>query len=600
VRAAVRRGPRLACAAAVAVALLALPQAAAAHAVLEDSSPRRGSPLERPPERVVLRFNEPVEVAFGSVRVYDAAGERIERGSATHPGGRSDEVAVGLRTGLGDGTYTVTYRVISADSHPVAGGFVFTVGEGGAAPQLGVDELIDAGSAGPVTEVAFGVVRAAGYLAIALGAGGLVFALAAWRPSLRHLAEATPAWRSASEAFATRTRRLLLAAAVTGVASSALGIALQGATAAATSFWAALEPAVVHDVLGTRFGTVWSLRLACWLLFGVLVALPAARAAPLLRPASLGATGLAIDDGGRRAALGAVVALAAFICLTPALAGHAATVEPTALLVPANALHVTAMAIWVGGIAMLLLALPAATQRLEAIARTPLLAEVVAHFSAIATFAVAALVASGALQAIVELHALSDLWESAFGRAILAKATLVLGLLAIGAWNRHRARPFLAQLAGRGQTPGRTGLLLRRALVGEAALMAAVLAVTAALASYAPPTSATGPFAGSEPIGPAHAELTVDPARPGANEAHVYLFDRRDGRPFDRSRELALEARLPERDIGPIDLPVDKGGPGHYVVHGADLAPAGTWRLDLTIRVSAFDAHTARFEVPVN
>jgi len=110
---------------------LACPAAAKAHALLEDTSPARGAQLERAPERVSFRFSEPVEAAFGSVRVYDGDGERVDRGSAEHAGGRGDAIAVDLRDGLGDGTYTATYRVISADSHPVRGGFVFTVGRGG-------------------------------------------------------------------------------------------------------------------------------------------------------------------------------------------------------------------------------------------------------------------------------------------------------------------------------------------------------------------------------------------------------------------------------------------------------------------------------------
>ncbi|MGH2845998.1 MAG: copper resistance CopC/CopD family protein, partial [Thermoleophilaceae bacterium] len=462
-------------AAVVALALLlVVPASASAHAVLEGSNPERAVQVESAPERVTLRFNEPVEVAFGSVRAYDARGERVDSGSAEHPAGRADEVAIGLRGGLDDGIYTVTYRVVSADSHPVAGGFTFTVGAGGAAPRIGVDELIDTGAAGSVTQVGFGVARGLAYLAIALGAGGLLFAFAVWFPALRESAGAGPGWLAAGERFAARTRTLLLAAAALGVLSSSLGIVLQGATAAATSAWSALDPEVIGDVLGTRFGTIWGLRLVAWLAFGLLVALPVAQAAPVLRPASLGATGLAPARSGSGAGLAAAALIAAFICVTPALAGHASTVDPAALLVPANALHVSAMAVWVGGVAMLLLALPAATRRLDPRERTALLAAAVARFSTIALIAVAALVASGVLQAVAELERVADLLESGFGRAILVKVGLVVALLALGAWNRSSGRPRLAERAARGESPGRTGLRLRRSLTAELGLMAAV------------------------------------------------------------------------------------------------------------------------------
>jgi copper transport protein len=186
----------------------------------------------------------------------------------------------------------------------------------------------------------------------------------------------------------------------------------------------------VGDVLDRRFGTVWGLRLLAWLALGALLLLPAARLRTAeLRPASLGATGLAVGDAVRPLGVGVAAALLAFLCITPALAGHASTLDPSWLLVPANVLHVAAMAIWVGGIGMLVLALPAATRRLEPPDRTRLLAAAVTRFSDIALFAVAALVASGVTQAIPELESFSDFVDTAFGRALLAKIVLLVGLM---------------------------------------------------------------------------------------------------------------------------------------------------------------------------
>ena len=92
-----------------------------------------------------------------------------------------------LRPGLGDGSYTATYRVISADGHPVSSGFVFAVGD--AAPGgKSVDQLLAGQSTGPITDTAFSLVRAVQYAAIALGLGTLVFLLWSWLPALRLVA----------------------------------------------------------------------------------------------------------------------------------------------------------------------------------------------------------------------------------------------------------------------------------------------------------------------------------------------------------------------------------------------------------------------------
>jgi copper transport protein len=583
-----------------AAVLLLLPGSALAHAQLVSSSPERGAQLERAPERVVFRFSEAVEISFGSLRVFDARGREVQSGSAEHPAGRSDAVSVELESSLPDGSYTATYRVISADSHPVSGGYVFSVGQGGPQPQATVADLIDEGQAGSITEVAYGVVRALAYLAIALAVGALAFVLLVWTPALRAVARADEEWLAASGAFASRAEMLLRAAVVLGVLTSALGIAFQGATAAGTSLWSALEPDVLRDVIATRFGTVWGLRLCAWIGIGALLAVPALGVQlPRLRPASLGATGLAL---GRMPPVSTVLlaALVGFIALTPALSGHATTQDPIALLLPADLIHVLAMSVWIGGLVVLVLALPAATRRLQPPERSRLLAATVARFSPLALASVIALIATGTLQTILHLSALSQLWETGFGRAVLVKVGLLLLLIALGAYNRQRSRPRLQRVAEEGEAPGTAGSALRRALRAEVALVVIVLAVTAALVSYPPPaTTATGPFSTTEELGPARAELTVDPARVGANEIHLYLFDSRTGAQFDRVRELDLELTLPEKRIGPLTVEAEKAGPGHYVVPRAELVPGGDWRLALRARVSEFDEYRTTVEVPV-
>jgi len=567
--------------------LLALPASAAAHAVVEQTQPTRGAALDRAPERVEVTFDEAVESSFGALRVFAADGKRVDVGDVRRPSG--DAVAVGLEQGLPDGPYTVAYRVVSADSHPVTGGFVFTVGRAGGTPAAAVADLLDEGT-GPVTEVAFGVVRAVSYAAIALLAGGLFFFLLVGLPGLRGL---DGRGVDAAQAFQARTTRLLVAMAFAGIVATALGIVLQAATASGGSFWSALDAGVIQDVLGTRFGDVWKLRLTA---FGVLALLL------LFLPAGSGwrwVTGRPVTRRGVAWVVAFGIACA-YLVVSPALGGHAGAAEDSVLLVPLDVVHVAAMSLWVGGVALLLLAVPAATRKLDSTDRTRLLAALVTRFSAVALTAVAALLATGVAQSILHLDALSDLVDTAFGRAILAKAALLVALIGLGAYNRRRSQPALKRLAGGGEAPGRAGAVLRRTLRAEVALMATVLAVTAALVSYSPSAATpAGPFSGSADLGRARAELTVDPARAGSNEVHVYLFDRRSGAQYDLPRRLAITAAEPERDIGPIALDVRKAGPGHYTVARADLAPAGDWSLVLRAPVSDFEELRTAIEVPI-
>jgi len=585
-----------------ALALFALPTAAHGHAVLQSTEPLSGATEKRPPEQIAFKFSEPVEGSFGAIRVFDRAGRRVDSGEVFHPGGRRPELAIKLEPGLDKGSYTATYRVISADSHPVAGGLVFSYGRASTTGATVSELLAQQGQAGEVTQVAFGVARGVQYASIALAVGTVFFLIAIWLPALALVAGAGELWRRASERFAARARRVMLLAVVAGVLSSAAGIVLQGATAAGVSFWSALDSTIIEEVLDTRFGTVWGIRALVWLGFGALLlgTLSAARR-PVLRPASVGATGLAPARISRTALVLLAIPLG-FMVISPALAGHASLEKPSAVLVPANAVHVLGMSIWVAGLVLLLFVLPGSTRLLERPDRTRLLAATLSRFSPVAFVAVLAILATGLVQSWFEVEKLDNLIDTAFGRAALIKFGLLVGpLMALGAYNQRRLLPRLRRAAAEGATPGRDGFLLRRSIRTEVALLAVVLGVTAALVSYAPSGSvSSGPQSVTASFGPADLQLTVDPARVGPNEMHVYLTDKQTGAQYDRVKEFGVSLVLPAEKLGPLEAETRKAGPGHYVMNGALFGVAGEWEVKVTARVSEFDAYYATMNVGID
>jgi copper transport protein len=258
------------------------------------------------------------------------------------------------------------------------------------------------------------------------------------------------------------------------------------------------------------------------------------------------------------------------------------------------------MSVWIGGLVVALLVLPVATRRLAAPDRTRLLAATLLRFSPIALGCVVVLLLTGTIQAIEHIGAWDAVLHTGFGRAVLAKVVLIVALIAIGVVNRRRVVPGLQRLAQVAAPPGDLGHLLRRTLRAEVALVVVVLGVTAALVSYPPPDSlASGPFSGSAALGPLRLEATMDPARVGPNELHLYLLRAKDGSPFSATKELTVTLALPGRHIGPLPATAREAGPGHYVVDAVQLVPAGDWQLDVTSRVSEFDQYEARLKVPV-
>lgn len=583
-------------------ALLAFPASAGAHAVLEGSSPTRGAALESSPGAITLRFNEPVEAGFGSVRVYDREGERLDDGELFRPDGKEEGVGIGVAPDLEDGVYTVTYRVISADSHPVSGGFTFTVGDPEGAAAVGVAELLEEEDSGTGLDVALAGARLAAYLATAALLGGLAFLLWVWVPALAARGRARGAWDAAASAFAGRLRRILALAVGVGLLATAAGIVIQGGIATGGGLSEGVRPSVIEAVLRTDFGTAWGLRLAALVVLGALLLAPrlGLRYA-LVRPVELGATGVAVRDPLPRNPI-AVLALglaAGYLALAPGLGGHPGASDPRVLALAAGFLHVLAFAVWAGGLALLVTAVPAATRALDDDDKTPLLATVIWRFSALALAAVAVLLATGVVQSILQLDAWADLVETGYGRAILAKAALLAALIGLGAYNRNRLRPQLARLADSGSPPGGPGRALARILRVEVALVAGVLVATAVLTALSPAAAQEGPFSASTTIGEAQLEVTVDPAAAGTNEIHVYLFDSQSGAQYREVRRLRVKASLPAEDIGPIAQRVQVSGPGHWVIRRAELGIKGDWELAFDARVSEFEQHSAIVEVPI-
>jgi copper transport protein len=173
---------------------------------------------------------------------------------------------------------------------------------------------------------------------------------------------------------------------------------------------------------------------------------------------------------------------------------------------------------------------------------------------------------------------------------------LVVPLLALGAYNNRFAVPRLRREIA---SPAEQWRFLRTAFA-ELGLFVAVVAVTAVLvaepparASVAPP----GPYATEAMLGPLVANVVADPASVGANTLHVYLLDAA-GQPADVDA-LALAAMLPAEKVGPLRFKAHRLAPGHYAVHGADLALEGDWQLRLAARRGEFEAFEKTIPIPI-
>jgi copper transport protein len=530
---------------------LALAPAAHGHSTLIATEPARGGTVDHPPKRVVLRFDEPVETALGSVTVYDGSGERVDARKIMRPAPESVTVAIDGR--LERGTYTVAWRVISADSDPINGAWVFHVEAPGPQPS---------GIAAQVLEDTPFVVSA-----FYLGGRFLDFVLLLL--CVGGAAALAIALRSAAEPVRLRLLAILAALAAGLTVVALIGLALQGAAAGGGGLGQGFRWEAVTSVADTRFGH-FSLARA---------ALAAALCAVAL---------VARARGGGRAATATTAAapiLAAGLVFTPGLSGHASVSGPISVI--ADAAHVQAAALWTGGLAFVVLGLLLARGQ-----RWSLAATAVPRFSTMAVVSVAVLIAAGTLNGYLQVRAWRGLWETDYGVLLLVKVGLVLPLLALGAYNNRFAVPRLREQIASAMERRR----FLRLAGAELVIMVAIVGVTAGLVNAPPARTEVAMHEGSEEdlrLGPFMARMKVMPAQVGSNEIHLEFMK---GRPD----EVRVSARLRSKDIGPLRYRARRGmGRDAFLVERANLSPAGEWELRVDARRGEFDLYSDTVHAPI-
>ena len=605
--------------AAVLSLLLAAP--AAAHTVLVGSDPADGSRLAQSPTAVTLRFSEPVGLQLGYVRVVDSAGRRVDSGSASRSDGGSS-VTLALKSGLGDGNYLVSFRVISADSHPVAGSIRYVVGDGpldtgGGSSSAPVDRGVSTGLA---------VSHWLSFAGVGMvGGSWLVFTL----------------WPAGSRRRSIR--RLVWAGWSLAAVGALTEYLMEGPYAAGTGLSTVARTDLLDASLHGTAGQLLSLRV---LLLGVLG----------MVLSSLFSKDVRLRPSG---APEAAAVVGAAVVVTFAAAGHTQSASPRWLWVLVDAVHLSAMIIWLGGLVVLLVAAFSRTEepagsdgggeRVDseeagldgAAADRAQLSAGLPIFSRVAMACVVTLAVTGALQAWREVGALDAITTTRYGQLVLLKVALFVGVLGLGYLARRAVRrslpatataPSLAMApagpgmpsgpgepSGAGEpsergessepgepsvlaVPSRTGLPdgLGRTLLCEVAIGAVVLAVTGLLIFQPPGKVALA----AERSQPRHATVQLTAATqarvdvtPGVH-GNVRITVRLTGGP--PPTRVTASASLPAQQLGPIPVPLQAAGSGSYTATDVLLPAAGAWELRLTVQTSEFDSTVAVARIPLS
>jgi copper transport protein len=513
---------------------------ASAHAALVATDPGNGTIVPDAPNRVTLTFSESVQLISGKIQVLAPDNSRADQGEPTVNG---NAVTISLRSGGGRGTYLVSFRVISADSHPVGGSITYSVGAASTPPSAAVnDTKVD-----PVVRALIPVGKYLGYAGLVLLVGPALVLALLWPHRLSRRGPARVIW--------TGMGLVTL--------STLMAIWLQVPYSLGTKLFD-VRIGDLRDVLGSTFGAVMLVRL------GVLCA-----AAFLLRPLLRGSGPESKTDLALLGVLG-VAALA-----TWPLTGHPTASPVAGVSVVIDAIHLAAMSVWLGGLVMLVGFLLREANERELAAILPI-------WSRWAATAVTALILAGVVQALIEVSTLDGLVNSTYGRLILVKVALAAGVLVVAWYSRRIVRSRTAEEKPRG---------LRRLVGVELAITAVVLGVTAALVQIAPPRTAQAADTGStsstvsQTLTSSTMAMQVDifPATVGNNSIHLYAYTP-DNKPLTVV-QWSGTAALSAKGIEPIEIPLLRITDFHAVGDIA-LPQAGQWTFKFTARTSDVDEQT--------
>ena len=511
--------------------LLAAPATpASAHAGLVGASPAQSSVIGQAPTQVVLTWTESVTPVTGKVHVIAPDGSRADTGEVKTQG---SQLIIPLKPDGPKGTYLVSYRVISADSHPVGGAYTYSYGAPSAAPR---DTEVSV-TANPVVTAAFPVVRWIGYAGLLLLVGSVLMLALLWPQRLDRTGPQRVIWLGAG----------LLA--LSTVAELYLQIPY---TAGGGVF--DFRGADVQEVLSSQYGAAHLIRL------GVLAA-----ALVLIRPIVKG------KGWGADRVLLAVLGVIGVA--TWSVSGHPSASKVPMVTVASDLLHISAMSVWLGGLIMLIAFLLPRANAAE-------LGAIVPVWSRWAMYAVTVLVLTGVAQALVLVGSVDALVTSTYGWLLVVKALLVLGILGVAGLSRRMVAPVVARVD---RAPKR----LRGLVIAEASAAVVILGLTSVLVQTTPASTvsqslpATQTATMSSPL--FTLSIDIEPASVGENQIHMYA-NTKDGQEATVV-EWHVSASNPTLGIEAIDAQVLPLSASH-AIGSIGLPSGGTWTFKFDLRTS--------------
>lgn len=522
------------------VFIILIPKSASAHAYVVKSDPAENETLKKAASVVKIEFDEDIQVSsFNTLFVRDTSGKRVDLKDAHIDKKNKKILEAGLKENLKNGLYSIQWKAISADGHPIQGVIPFRIG----LAEAGTDD-IKVEEMGYVPQIDMIMERGILYTSFSLFIGVLLFNLILYKGSASQVQ--------------SRSKKIIWISLFGIFISLLFNLPLQAKINADVSWLEAFDPLLLKETLQLSvFGYVWITQMA--LISTLMIVTYFAVKSERVSSFKVWSIPIVLFIG---------------LLVMKAFNSHAYGLKFKEIAVVMDFLHLFAASLWMGGLSSIVLLL-----RKEADKWT-MYWDAIKRFSPWATGAVIVILLTGLFNSTFFIPTIHSLFDTKYGLALLAKILLFvcMGILGI-----------IHYVKGRMRAQQRLGATVKVEFIIGIIVFVIVAFMTNV---QTPPMPPTGPFTESKQLDNGY-ELTlhVSPNKVGQNTFHITLKDE-NGQPVTDMEQIVLTTQSLDMNMGKGSFKVSAVSPGEYEAEGMYINMTGNWDIQvhgLTKSLDSFD-----------
>ncbi len=531
--------------------VILFPKDASAHAFIVDSNPTENEVLSTTPEKFYLQFNESIQSGFHSIVVLDSSGTKVPLENAEINKENNTIIETNIKENLPNGLYTLQWKAVSADGHPVQGVIPFSIGT---SQNKASDVKAVTSSYMPKADLLF--IRWLLYTSFALYIGGMIFNL--FIVKTKQVEVYKP--------ITSKSDRVIWFASLGMFVSLLLNFPLQTRIDAGVSWLEAFNPNLLNVTLNqTSFGTIWFIQMLC--VVGLLVA---------------------VYIGKRRGSLTSykywILSVVFFVAILVAksLTSHAAASNYKIIAIPLDFLHLLAASIWIGSLIYIAIFLPISRKAQMKDHEKELYWHSIHRFSSIAFIATAVLLLTGIYGGLAYIPTLHSFIHTYYGKALIGKIILFVIMLIFGAIHFFKSKKH-------------GNKALTRSIYFEFGIGVIVMILAALLTNLPTAISSPGPFKQTVVLDNKNtATLQISPNVAGVNSFKIVLKDP-FGKPISDVEQAQLTFTNLSANLKENTINISEKTQGIYQTKGMYINMAGKWKVKVHILTKSLDSYDFDF-----